>query len=423
MLLWALEAKASMIEAGDSMYVETSNFVIATGAFRSNASMLVSKSQEIDAPRDCAAGIQQVLATGCEDLARFLHVLKDTECVVALRCLGGNVVLLDSAGCRSSDRPFDPSALEVPIFDAEAVQLASLSLVYHPGHIPEESLRLLLTLMRSTARSIGERLFRLRYCEHWVIAGLSSEDQQRTILLAVDGHRNVVGADHTMRALLKMPEVDPQRPPLAQIFPIDLATIVTRHRDTFMSLRSLQDGVVWKLLVTPPGVGSLRQHANGALTHCRPRIDWLCSPRLMAPREEPLGLPSRLVKRIQDYVDTHLESALNIEELAATLGISMSHFSRSFRKAVGLTPHNYVMQRRLHRAQDLLLHSELPIVDIALQTGFSDQSHFSRRFHQLVGLPPRLFREHHGGQSECSSSSTPMAVPPSRGERFAVRPR
>jgi AraC family transcriptional regulator len=143
----------------------------------------------------------------------------------------------------------------------------------------------------------------------------------------------------------------------------------------------------------------------------------------MTRKEEPLGLPSRLVKRIEEYVDTHLESPLNIEELATTLGISISHFARSFRNAVGLTPHNYVMQRRLHRAQDLLLHSALPLVAIALQTGFSDQSHFSRRFHQLVGLPPKLFREHHGDESERSSSRRSMARLSSKAERFAARPQ
>jgi AraC-like DNA-binding protein len=405
------------------MQVETSNLRPAIRAPKWNASIAASKSRETGALCGCSPAIQYLLTTGCEDLARFLHVLKDINCVVLLRCIDDSVVPLCGDEHQHSIDGNDSRKLEVPIFDGEGRSLASLSLAYHPGDIPDASRRLLLTLMQSTARSIAERLFRLRYCEYWVIAGLSSEDPHSTILLAVDSNRNVVGADHTMRELLKTQRADPPPPSLAQLFSIDIAAIASRHRDTFVSLRRQQDGVVWRLLITPPSVGSFRQHANGAFTHCRPRIDGLGSPRLMTRKEEPLGLPSRLVKRIEEYVDTHLESPLNIEELATTLGISISHFARSFRNAVGLTPHNYVMQRRLHRAQDLLLHSALPLVAIALQTGFSDQSHFSRRFHQLVGLPPKLFREHHGDESERSSSRRSMARLSSKAERFAARPQ
>jgi AraC family transcriptional regulator len=54
-----------------------------------------------------------------------------------------------------------------------------------------------------------------------------------------------------------------------------------------------------------------------------------------------------------------------------------------------------VMRRRLLRAQELLASTELPLIDIALATGFADQSHFSRRFHQMMGVPPRAFRLQH----------------------------
>jgi AraC family transcriptional regulator len=54
-----------------------------------------------------------------------------------------------------------------------------------------------------------------------------------------------------------------------------------------------------------------------------------------------------------------------------------------------------VMRRRLLRAQELLASTELPLIDIALATGFADQSHFSRRFHQMTGVPPRAFRLQH----------------------------
>jgi AraC family transcriptional regulator len=72
--------------------------------------------------------------------------------------------------------------------------------------------------------------------------------------------------------------------------------------------------------------------------------------------------------------------------------MSASHFSRSFHKAVGVSPHTYVLQCRVMRAQELLATTQLPLTEIALTIGFSDQSHFSRRFHELIGMPPRMFR-------------------------------
>jgi AraC family transcriptional regulator len=102
-----------------------------------------------------------------------------------------------------------------------------------------------------------------------------------------------------------------------------------------------------------------------------------------------------MLKSIEEYIDVHLEKDLSVEELASHLGISPSYFARSFRSSVGLAPHAYVMRRRLLRAQELLASTDLPLIDIALATGFADQSHFCRRFHEMTGVPPRTFRLQH----------------------------
>jgi AraC family transcriptional regulator len=102
-----------------------------------------------------------------------------------------------------------------------------------------------------------------------------------------------------------------------------------------------------------------------------------------------------MLRSIEEYIDGHLEQNLSIEELASHLGISPSYLARSFRSSAGLTPHAYVMRRRLLRAEELLASTELPLADIALETGFADQSHFSRRFHEMTGMPPRTFRLQH----------------------------
>jgi AraC family transcriptional regulator len=118
--------------------------------------------------------------------------------------------------------------------------------------------------------------------------------------------------------------------------------------------------------------------------------------RIKAPLvEKSRGLPAWLFRRIQEYINAHLDSALSVEELATSAGLSASHFSRSFVKSVGVRPHVYVVRRRVLRAQQLLAQTDLNLAEIALATGFSDQSHFCRRFRQLVGLPPGAFRARH----------------------------
>jgi AraC family transcriptional regulator len=102
-------------------------------------------------------------------------------------------------------------------------------------------------------------------------------------------------------------------------------------------------------------------------------------------------------RRVREYVDAHLSSRLEVPVLARIVGLSASHFSRSFQKAVGVSPHRYVVQCRVIRARELLATTQLPLTEIALTIGFADHSHFSRRFHEFIGVPPREFRRLAGG--------------------------
>jgi AraC family transcriptional regulator len=134
-----------------------------------------------------------------------------------------------------------------------------------------------------------------------------------------------------------------------------------------------------------------------------------------------------MLRSIEEYIDLHLEKDLSVEDLAAHLGISTSYFARSFRSSVGLAPHAYVMRRRLLRAQELLASTDLPLIDIALATGFADQSHFCRRFHQMTGMPPRTFRLQHRKPSMRESSPKKvrlLEISPGRQEQVPMtRPR
>jgi AraC family transcriptional regulator len=74
------------------------------------------------------------------------------------------------------------------------------------------------------------------------------------------------------------------------------------------------------------------------------------------------------------------------------VNLSLSHFARAFRDTLGVPPHRYVLQRRIDRAREMLIRTEAPLSEIAVNTGFADQSHFARHFHRLVGVAPSAFR-------------------------------
>src|SRR5258705_2656826 len=115
------------------------------------------------------------------------------------------------------------------------------------------------------------------------------------------------------------------------------------------------------------------------------------------PADQPLarlrpqfrgGLPPRVLQRVRDYVETHLEDSISLQDLASTAGLSTSHFIRAFKQSEGMTPHRYLLQRRVRRALGLLAETTLALSEVAKASGFADQSHFCRQFRKLVGTNP-----------------------------------
>ena len=101
--------------------------------------------------------------------------------------------------------------------------------------------------------------------------------------------------------------------------------------------------------------------------------------------------PIRL-KRVIDYINSHLEHELSLDELAGEACLSAFHFARLFRQATGLTPHRYVTERRLVAAKDRLRSGRLSLAEVALVTGFGSQSNFNRVFKRMTGCSPGQYR-------------------------------
>jgi AraC family transcriptional regulator len=123
-----------------------------------------------------------------------------------------------------------------------------------------------------------------------------------------------------------------------------------------------------------------------------------CYSSESAPEPRKGGLGPQL-KQVIAYVEDNLSQDLSLKEIAAVAGVSVSHIKTTFRESVGLPVHQYVIQRRVDRAQMLLREGKLPISRIAAETGFSHQSHLSYHVRRLLGVSPaesaRRLREAH----------------------------
>ncbi|QQV77382.1 helix-turn-helix transcriptional regulator [Sphingomonas aliaeris] len=98
------------------------------------------------------------------------------------------------------------------------------------------------------------------------------------------------------------------------------------------------------------------------------------------------------IHNIMNAVLAHPEADHRLESMAADAGLTPSHFCRVFKKATGISPHQYVMKARLERAREMLGESELSIAAIADSIGFTSQSHFTRAFRQFSGQTPSGWR-------------------------------
>jgi AraC-like DNA-binding protein len=110
------------------------------------------------------------------------------------------------------------------------------------------------------------------------------------------------------------------------------------------------------------------------------------------------------LKRAIDYIDDHLADKISLLDLAAVAGLSRMHFASQFRVATGLRPHEFLLRRRIRRAEELLQSGTMTIVEIALNVGFRTQAHFTTVFKRFVGHTPRQWH----------AASQPPSVAPAR---------
>ena len=91
----------------------------------------------------------------------------------------------------------------------------------------------------------------------------------------------------------------------------------------------------------------------------------------------------------------HLSEPVRLSALADLTGLSQWHFARAFKAATGLSPHQWQLNARIAKAQELLLSRSMPHAQIALEVGFAEQSHLCRVFKNVIGLSPAAWLRDH----------------------------
>jgi AraC-like DNA-binding protein len=106
----------------------------------------------------------------------------------------------------------------------------------------------------------------------------------------------------------------------------------------------------------------------------------------------PTAPLERHLLRARDLIDGRYDQPVDLREMAATANVSPRHFSRSFRRVFGETPHQYLLSRRLERAQYLLRTTDRSVAEICLDVGFTSVGSFTTTFTRHVGVSPTTYR-------------------------------
>lgn len=111
-------------------------------------------------------------------------------------------------------------------------------------------------------------------------------------------------------------------------------------------------------------------------------------------RNTPGGLAAWQIKRVRQYVDERFSESISLHDLARLVKLSTSYFSAAFKVSFGMSPHNYIVSRRVEHAKDRLANSDAPLSEIALDCGLADQAHLSRIFRRATGTTPSAWRRY-----------------------------
>ncbi len=148
---------------------------------------------------------------------------------------------------------------------------------------------------------------------------------------------------------------------------------------------------LWRELEQPTPAGKLYAQTAAQMLAVHLLHYYTCAP--VHIKEITQGLTRQQVKRVTDFILAHLSQDISLSDLAQQAGFSAYHFARLFRQTMGESPHQFVLRQRVERAQHLLKETDIPLVQIAGESGFANQSHLTRIFKRQLGFTPRAYRQ------------------------------
>lgn len=293
-------------------------------------------------------------------------------------------------------RHIDLSCSAAPVFDADGALIAVVDVSAIDPECSERAHALTGALTASAARAIEERFFRESFRQHWIVALAPPETGSSVILLATDAHQRIVGANRAARDALALDNLALRSGlSLWAIFERDNALFKTKDANDVPARLTLAGSDETRpALLTPPESASGLWHSTWTTAlHSRPRLDVFGALRRLEPPPQARGgLAPGAARRVREHIEDHLSENIDLAALAGIAGLSVYHFARAFKQTLGVTPHHYLVTRRVEQAKEMLARTDAPLAEVASATGFSDQSHLARHFRQILGVTPTQFR-------------------------------
>lgn len=344
------------------------------------------------------ARLLQLLADEAESFNRLCNIAAGAGCHI----------LVHDVSTERDDQRREPeewrrdcqlSRLAAPVFDFDGSLTGFLDIGLADDGATDFSSGVARSILHATTRAIEERAFRQRYHREWIVALLRPDTARTGMLLALDRSQRIIGADRAAREALFQGVTDPEsRLAISALF--DTKSQFFQGEavgDILTTLVPTNGPEAWPALITPPRAKRIdRLDREHAIIDTRPRLDSIGHfHRPNTPTPSRGGLPPGALRRVREHVEASIQGPIAVDTLARIAGLSRCHFIRAFKESMEMTPHSYVMHRRMAKAGELLTKTEVQLAEIAILCGFSDQSHLCRRFARHFGISPRSYRKLH----------------------------
>jgi AraC family transcriptional regulator len=158
--------------------------------------------------------------------------------------------------------------------------------------------------------------------------------------------------------------------------------------------------VIGLLDVATQQLESSKEAAQSAIEQATSLLQGQMRPHSREGSRASGGLLAWQVRKVREYVDAHIAGRVLVLDLSAVVKLSEAHFSRIFKRTFGLSPHAFVLRRRLELAARLMLESTESLTDIALCCGFTDQAHLCNHFRRSMGESPAAWRRARRGEPD-----------------------